>query len=241
VELYLIRHSQSENNRLWDLTKTNNDRSDDPGLTETGNKQSVILAEFLSHQSSPINSESHDVQNIRGFFLTHLYTSLMVRAVSTGMIVANRLGLPLIGWEDLHEEGGIYINNPLSGEKEGRPGKNRIYFEKYYPDLRLSEWIGKDGWWNNRPFESEQMCILRARRVIDFVVLNHGDSQDRIALFTHGGFYNKMIKAIFDLPEKNNFWFSMNNSAITRIDFSEKEVAVAYLNRLDFMPREMVT
>jgi len=241
MELYLIRHSQSENNRLWDLTKTNHDRSDDPVLTVTGREQSVILAEFLSRTSSPITSKSHDVQNISGFHLTHLYTSLMVRAVNTGTIAANRLGLPLVGWEDLHEEGGIYIQDPLTGEKEGRPGKNREYFNRHFPDLRLPDWPGKGGWWNNRSFESEEMASARARRVIEFIFINHGNSQDRIALFTHGGFYNKIMKVILGLPEKTSFWFSMNNSAITRLDFYDGEVSVAYLNRLDFLPRELVT
>lgn len=43
------------------------------------------------------------------------------------------------------------------------------------------------------------------------------------------------------LPGVGNPWFRMNNCAITRIDFQPDWVVVMYQNRLDYMPRELVT
>lgn len=241
MELYLIRHAQSENNHLWDQTQSHHGRSDDPGITKVGKQQSVILAEFLRHTGSAGSAKAHDVQNVKGFFLTHLYTSLMIRAVNTASIAADHLGHPIVGLEDVYEEGGIYIENPETGEKVGRPGKNRAYFQKHYPGLEIPSWLDKNGWWHCRPFEIEEMRLPRARRVLEFVRTKHGNSQDRIAIFTHGGFYNKMMMAILGLSEQNNLWFSINNTAITRIDISMGEVAVIYQNRLDHLPRDLVT
>ena len=111
MQLYFIRHGQSENNALWDLTGNGDGRSEDPGLTDAGRQQAVMLASFLS-QSSPGRSIGHwDPHNISGFDFTHIYTSLMVRAVETGLTVARALGLDLVANVDLHEGGGIYLND----------------------------------------------------------------------------------------------------------------------------------
>ena len=241
MELFLIRHAQSENNRLWDLTKSHINRSQDPDLTEIGQRQSELLAEFLSHESILPRNGIHDVQNIHGFHLTHIYSSLMIRAVKTGIVTAEKLGLSLIGWEDLHEEGGIFLYDPGSGEKEGMDGKTREYFIQNFPGLLVPEDLGEGGWWKRRPYETEKSCGIRARRVVDQVLKRHKNPGDKVVLFTHGGFYNKIMKVILRLPDDSSLWFSINNCAITRIDFSQGERSIAYMNRIDFLPRDLVT
>ena len=42
------------------------------------------------------------------------------------------------------------------------------------------------------------------------------------------------------LPTNTN-WFSLNNTAITRLDFLPGETRLVYQNRLDWLPAEMVT
>jgi hypothetical protein len=44
-----------------------------------------------------------------GFHITHVYCSLMERAVATGHRVAEALDLPLLGWIDIHETGGMFL------------------------------------------------------------------------------------------------------------------------------------
>jgi broad specificity phosphatase PhoE len=58
---------------------------------------------------------------------------------------------------------------------------------------------------------------------------------------SHGAFYNQLLVALFRLPEKSNLWFILNNAAITRIDFRAEGIDVVYLNRTDFLPRELIT
>lgn len=225
MQFYFIRHGQSANNVLWDQTGSNNGRSEDAELTEVGRRQAELLAHFLRSEA---------------FSLTHLYTSLMMRAVATGTIIAEALNLPLVAWEDAHETGGIYIENAETGECVGQPGKNRAYFRAHYPRLVLPESLREDGWWN-RPFETKEQRPARAQRFLEELIRQHGQTDDHVAVVSHGAFYNYLMAAVLKMPSRDHVWFILNNAAITRLDLHEEKVNVVYMNRLDFLSPEMIT
>ncbi len=241
MQLYFIRHGQSTNNHLWQTTASSTGRSDDPDLTHVGQKQADSLARYLCCSSVDAGSNASDSQNVTGFRFTHLYTSLMVRAVATGTTVSQALDLPLIAWEELHEGGGVYLSDEDTGERTGQTGKNRAYFETQYPDLILPESLDEVGWWSNRPYEDSEQRSARAQRVLSDMLNRHGGTEDRVAAISHGGFYNDLMAAVLDLPNGANRWFVLNNTAITRLDFHAEGIAVVYLNRADHLPRELVT
>jgi broad specificity phosphatase PhoE len=58
---------------------------------------------------------------------------------------------------------------------------------------------------------------------------------------SHGGFYNDLLAAILNLPDREGYWFLLNNAGITRIDFDDERIGLVYLNRVDFLPREIIT
>jgi 2,3-bisphosphoglycerate-dependent phosphoglycerate mutase len=263
MQLYFIRHAQSENNALWNSKGDYSGRSDDPELTDIGKQQADFLADFLSKESSTQANIPRDMQNTAGFNLTHLYTSLMVRAVQTSVIVRHVLNLPLVAWVDLHEGGGVYRDNPETGEHMGLPGKGRSFFETHFPDLILPDWLDDRGWWN-KPFETREERRLRARRVLDQLLQRHGDSEDRVAFFSHGGFYNHLLTIILNLidqpgmqpPQSSvkelnaeniilnwqaSVWFEMNNTAISRFDFNNQEIKLDYHNRVAHLPPNLIT
>jgi 2,3-bisphosphoglycerate-dependent phosphoglycerate mutase len=238
MQFYFIRHGQSENNLLLDLTGAEKGRSEDPPLSSKGQRQAEILAEFLK-QTNPAAAKSHDEQNLAGFGITHLYCSLMVRAVATGAIIAPALGLPLVAWQDLHERGGIYLDDAPTGARVGQPGKNRAYFERNFPMLVLPKSLGEAGWWN-RGYEEWAETRNRAERFYRELMQRHGSTADRVAVISHGDFYTALLRVIFKI-ERDDCWFHLNNAAITRIDFDERGITVAYMNRVDYLPRELVT
>lgn len=242
MQLYFIRHGQSENNLLWEQTGSGEGRSEDPHLTEIGRKQADQLARFLSNGvSSPLEEIELDFQNTEGFGLTHLYTSLMVRAVETGVPIARASHLPLLAWEDAHEWGGIYLDDPETGEPVGQSGHDRVYFQAHYPELVLPETLREDGWWS-RPFEEPEQVAARVERFLTTLIARHGGTDDRVAVISHGGFYNNMVRVLLKLPDDGTHnWFILNNAAMTRVDIHADGIDWAYMNRSDYLPRTLIT
>lgn len=239
MQFYFIRHGQSENNHLWANTGSNQGRHEDPELTPVGQQQAALVAEFLQ-RTDPAADKVSDPQNVAGFGITHLYCSLMVRAVATGVAVAEALDLPLVGLRSAHETGGIYQIDPETGVPVGLPGRSRSYFGEHYPSLRLPESVDESGWWN-RPREEDDEIPPRAQRLLGMLLARHGDADDHIALVTHGGFYNYLLAALLGIPAERRCWFGLNNVGITRIDFTPERLRLVYMNRVDFLPRDLIT
>lgn len=240
MQLYYIRHAQSVNNALWTQTGSNIGRQMDPALSELGRKQAEILAEFVARTSAERSPDWSDFQNRTGFHFTHLYTSLFIRAIETGMRISKATGLPLLAWEEIHESGGIFLEDEETGDLIGKPGPNRAYFETNYPDLVLPESLNDGGWWN-RPFETYEERAMRARRVLDELLKRHGGTDDRVVFISHGGFYNYLLGAILSRPKSDDIWFLMNNAGISRIDFEDERFMIVYQNRVDFLPEDLIT
>jgi 2,3-bisphosphoglycerate-dependent phosphoglycerate mutase len=239
-QFYFIRHAQSTNNLLFDNTGSSVGRVEDPSLTELGREQSKFLAEFLKIGSPDGGSLQSDTR-AAGFGITHIYSSLMLRAVETGTPIAETLCLPLIAWEDIHEQGGIYLNDEKTGAPNGLPGKTPSFFRANFPDLLLPHNLDKKGWWHQRPYESIELSILRAQSIVVDLLVRHGNSNDKVAMISHGGFYNSFLSALLNLPTQNGIWFRMNNAAITRFDFQDDEVRITYMNRMDYLPARLIT
>jgi 2,3-bisphosphoglycerate-dependent phosphoglycerate mutase len=240
MQVYFIRHAQSENNALWDRTGSNKGRSNDPALTALGQTQAGLLANFLKEVREAGQNDGRDPRNWPIFPLTHIYCSLMIRSVITGLVVAKALALPLVGWKDLHEGGGIYLEDEETDELVGMPGTTRPDFERLYPELILPPEVTDSGWWN-RPFENREERNPRAHRVLAELHKRHGGTDDRVALISHGGFYQHFLAAIMGLQERAGVWFYMNNAAVTRFDFSAEEVSTVFMNRTDALTDDLLT
>jgi len=244
MQLYFIRHGESANNALYTRTGSSAGRHEDPELTETGQQQARYLAHFLARPYTP---SGYDPHNRQGFGLTHLYTSLMQRAVATGLPVAAALDLPLVAWEVIHEHGGIFVHDEETGERTGLPGADRDFFSNQFPTLVLPEDFPEGGWWN-RPFEESAAVTDRAHQFLTDLLERHGDTEDRVAIISHGRFYQGFLAAVLgaSLPETGRediqeIWFAINNVAITRIDFHNTRANPVYFNRVDFLPDHLIT
>ena len=53
MRFYFIRHGQSVNNAIYEATGGSDGRSEDPQLTEIGQQQARLLANFLRAQRCP--------------------------------------------------------------------------------------------------------------------------------------------------------------------------------------------
>ena len=246
MELYFIRHGQSQNNANWN--NADYEESPDPALTEIGQQQAQILAEFLKKNQKITNQQAWNVQNRYGFGLTHVYTSLMERAAFTAAPIAQALDIPLIAWKEIHEEGGIFSRGDKSNIM-GLPGRPRSFFMENFRTLTLPDDLDETGWWN-RPFEAEEERQPRADQVFADLLTRHrdqeGQPEQRVALVSHGGFFMRLVCTILQLPWRQaafgmKSWFVLNNCSISRFDIYKEEINIAYLNRTDFLPDHLIT
>ena len=239
MRFYFIRHGQSINNAIYDATGRSDGRSEDPPLTEIGQQQARLLADFIRSKDAQANGNAQALK--RDYFgFTRLYTSLTLRSVQTGTAVSDALKIPLVAWPEIHETGGIYLEDPDSGELKGLPGNTRSFFQEHYPKLVLPESLTDEGWWN-RPYETEEERQLRAKNVLQVLLERHAGTDDRVAIISHGGFYVQLIREIFAVKGEK-IWFFLSNTGISRIDFDPDGVAVLiYHNRTDHLPERLLT
>lgn len=251
MQVYFIRHGQSVNNSLWEGEKYMAEgRMADPPLTQKGLRQAEITGDFLALKREACNlmRPELDYQNRTGFHLTHLYCSLMERALQTGVIIAEKIGLPLIGLEDVHEIGGIYHESIIDGLPvvEILHGLGSKELAERYPTVQLNAPIPERGWWlgGKEPLEKR---VERVKRVIQFIKDRHGGTEDRVGIVTHGSFTAQLYRQILHLNMKPDIdyitrkGFVSNNCSITRVDDYGQEFLMMYFNRADHLPDELIT
>ncbi len=252
MELYIIRHAQSTNNALGqDISR----RVMDAPLTELGHRQAEIVAQHLAsadfpemifrrlpQQSSEEHGSSAQAERLH-YGLTHLYCSAMHRALQTSLPIARALGLRPEVWVDIHELGGIYMEE--DGGYVGYPGFTRAEILAQFEDYHLPDTIREDGWWErSRGMEVEAEMIMRAVRVAEQVRTwaAQSDGSQRIGLVTHGLFASWLLKAIFNQLPGTDVYYNHYNTAITRLDFApDGMVHLRYLNRIAHLPLDMIS
>jgi 2,3-bisphosphoglycerate-dependent phosphoglycerate mutase len=221
--------------------------------------------------SEPVETARHDPRNANGFGVTHIYCSPMVRALFTGQVIADALELPLVVWEELHERGGIFDWNPETDQRIGLPGARAEELRAGFPQARFPNDWGADGWWNREPETDEQCNARAARLWDRLLVehgsrtsggedgapgdegettTDNGadDRESRIALISHAGFFQNFLHRLFarmqgleSIEVAEPFWFTLNNTAITRVDIRDWGGVLVYSNRIDHLPPELVT
>ncbi len=239
MEFYLIRHGESFNNALEDVTQ----RVCDPPLAETGEAQAALVAEHLKEASAEPEQVNlaGAFQNRSGYGITRIFCSAMLRTMQTTAPIAKALGIRPEVWIDVHEQGGIWLDHDDGRGPVGYPGLTRREAEAQFPDYFLPEGITEAGWWN-RPQETEAEWLDRADRVAAELRERFAGTDERIAMVSHGGFGNYLIQALFDNGRMEGAFFGHQNTAISRMDFYEDgRMVVRYTNRVGHLPVELVT
>lgn len=247
MQLYLIRHAQSINNALYAQNGSDHGRKSDPELTEIGHQQAQALARFLAQPGSATTlTAEEDIHNRSGFSFTHLYSSLMIRALMTGHYIADALAMPLHVWADIHEWGGIYEEDKVTGEQRGLPGVTRSVLEAQFPRLVIPDWLDENGWWG-RPFEPREKAFDRAKGFVQELIARH-QAEDRVAIVTHGGFSYALLWNLIQFDRHHTrfdvsreVWFWMNNTSISRIHIAADHINVVYWNRIEHLPVALIT
>ena len=215
MELYLIRHGESANNR-GDLP-----RVADPPLTELGIRQAERAGEALKTER-----------------ITRLYCSPMLRALHTGKIIGEAIGLPPHVLISVHEWGGIWEER--NGGVVQLPGMTRSEMQEFCPNVVLPDTVTDDGWWFSE--WQDDSALTNAKETLAYLDENYRHTDERVAIVWHGGSGASHISTFLDIPAPANYaQFGQNNTGISRITMTPTRTILRCLNRVAHLGAEMIT
>ncbi len=241
MELFIIRHGQSANNALPDL----HDREVDPPLTDLGIRQAQLLAEHLATAATfdwvtDPAAETAGPLLRKDFGITSLYCSPMYRSMQTAEPVGQALGLAPRVWIDIHEQGGMYLDHGGAEGRVGYPGRTRSEISAEFPGFQLPAGITEEGWWN-QGYEDMPASAGRAIKVSEQLRVM-GASEERVAIITHGGIMDYLLKALLGQLPSGHIHYRHHNTAISRLSIRlGVPIMVRLLNRVDHLAPELVS
>ncbi len=81
----------------------------------------------------------------------------------------------------------------------------------------------------------------RAQRVVGDLIERHGGTDDRVAIVSHGGFYNFVLAELLGTQAETASG-STSTTPASRVSISKTEgIGLAYANRLEHLPAELIT
>ncbi len=219
MELYIIRHAESENN-----ARPQEERTDDPSLSALGYRQ----AEYL-------------VNRIRHLRPTRIFVSPFLRTLETIAPYIRETGQSAEAWIDIHEQGGVQAGAG-NADYEGRPGMKRSEIERGFPGVRLGAEFDEEGWWKCRPWEDYDAAQVRAERVARRIHDEFGHTGECVVLVSHGAFMRFLVGVILATPGMGHDridWFA--NTSVTRFIITPTSTHLALMNCARHLPETWIT
>lgn len=178
MRIYFVRHGESQANVLHEISN----RGLRHGLTPKGREQAVALARRLEDRR-----------------IAHIYSSPILRAIETSVILAHRLGVDYEISDALRE----YDCGILEGRADEEAWQGwQALFDAWTVQRR----------WEQRIEGGESFNDIRARfePFVEGLVACYGNSETEVACVAHGGLYWMMLPVVLknvdtELVARNGF------------------------------------
>jgi 2,3-bisphosphoglycerate-dependent phosphoglycerate mutase len=213
MELFLIRHGQSQNN-----ARPREERVEDAPLTEIGHQQCAHLAEWIPSLK-----------------LTQVVCSPFLRTLQTADYVSQSLDLKPEVRIELHEQGGC-VSGPVPDAPVGQPGMTRSEIRGQYPRYNIAPDIDEDGWWGSKPFETGQAAELRAARLVAQTVEEFAGTSERVAYVMHADIGRQVLLQLDPIPRDVLF-----NTSVTELKVTGDSCQLEQYNLVAHLPPDLRT
>lgn len=222
MQLYLIRHAESENN-----AKPAYQRNEDPSLTAIGRMQADLLAKWVS-------TLKFDV----------LITSPVLRAVQTTRFIVDATGQHVHVWDCLFEQGGIYPGFGPQATKGGKGLSRSEVIRHVCGDpsaCTLDESLIESGWWGGRDRETPSEMQHRGSLVIERLIDSFAATNKIVLAVIHADFKRELLEQMIDWPSDPSGSGSLRNTSITKLDYRQPCWHLDWFNSVSHLPAKMIT
>jgi len=217
MQLYLIRHAESENN-----ARPGHLRVEDPSITTIGKMQAGHLAEWTKTLSADF-----------------LITSPFLRTIQTTQAVAGMNPMPVSVWHNVFERGGCYRGFG-DDAREGGPGLGVTKIRELLPKATIDESIRDSGWWGRRR-ESDEDAVTRSKTVIQRLVSTFGSSGKHVVAIIHADFKRQLLLDMLEGIADARSFGPLRNTGITKVDFDGRRWRLDWLNSVSHLPAKLIT
>lgn len=219
MQLFLIRHAESENN-----ARPAYQRVEDPSITAVGRLQAEALAQWT-----------------RSLKIDVLITSPFRRSLQTSrMVVESSAPTEALIWHNVFERGGCYLGYGDTNIQP-RPGLGRSSIMNELPAAKIDETITEEGWWAGQLKETDQETEQRAGVVINRLIDTFGDSGKNVIAVLHADFIRTMLAQMLH-PAADAVQFGpLRNTGITKVDFNGQRWRLDWLNSVSHLPVKLIT
>ena len=222
MQLYLIRHAESENN-----AKPAHQRSEDPAITDVGQLQAAHLADWLK----TVNFDE-------------LITSPVLRALQTTRHIIDATGQHVRVWSDVFEEGGIYPGYGHQATK-GAAGLRRSDVIRQVAansdSYTLDDEIVESGWWGGRDRETPEQASERAKSVKRRLIQSFGGSGKSVVAVIHADFKRKLLVEILGGKVDPREFGNLCNTGITKLTLEGDRCQLQWFNSVSHLPAKLIT
>lgn len=172
-------------------------------------------ADFPLTDRGKRQAEAMAAQVTKHYTINRIWCSTLQRAFQTASALSAATGIALTPDERLME-----FNNGLIA------GLERSVVREKYPEIKVPI--------HRAVYEQESMLEFRFRA--DFMlneILAEAEPTDTVAVVTHGGMINQLLRSLLRLPVDCNFFFSTADTGIHDILIDEKGTRIVSMNRCD--------
>lgn len=229
MQLYLIRHAESENN-----ARPNHERVEDPHLTELGQSQAEALANWLVTLAPE-----------------RIVTSPFRRALQTAAPTLQRLDGQAAGdsgdgasevhiWDEIFERGGCFAGWDDANSR-GMPGLGHEGILRILPTAKIVDSLHPEGWWQGRPREQNAEAVARAARVRARLEEELGARPTRWAVISHADFMRLLLHELLgDRGVAVESLGPIYNASITRLHWHGTHWEMHWFNAVTHLPAELI-
>lgn len=217
MNLYLVRHGQSEGN----LARPG--APHDPALTHIGRAQAARVAQALASEPT-----------------VALYASPTTRALETASPIEEKLHIPIRVWPALAETSRLEWNSPK--KPVVKRGLTPAEVRERFPQTELAGNVGKDeAWWEAHAGEGRAEAYARAAQALAALRRGHPGEDESIVVITHGAFGSVLLSTALGTPPTDYNRYSHYNCGISLLRCTDEEVRLCYLNSVEHLPTELRT